>query len=155
MTLLGVLEDIEFFESRIPYTVDVMLTMDLGQPVDIAFNQRPDFYSDLDPATPSEFYDSDMDGQLTFTRLAYDQAAVVALIEPKSMDGESEGDGMLSAISQLFADHPFGMLFLMLLMLGSAIGAGFALNQRVRYDNVFLEEKEDAVAAELVLDADL
>ena len=149
-TLLGVIEDPEFFETRIPYTVDVMLTLDLGTPVDIAFEQRPDFYSDLDPASPSEFYDSDMDGQLTFTRLAYDQAAVVALIQPKAMEEDESSDGFFASIGDLFSNHPVAMLFLMLLMLGGAIGAGFALNQRVRYENVFLEPKEDVVEAELV-----
>ena len=149
-TLLGVIEDPEFFETRIPYTVDVMLTLDLGTPVDIAFEQRPDFYSDLDPASPSEFYDSDMDGQLTFTRLAYDQAAVVALIQPKAMDEDGSSGGFFASIGDLFSNHPVAMLFLMLLMLGGAIGAGFALNQRVRYENVFLEPKEDVVEAELV-----
>ena len=148
-TLLGVIEDPEFFETRIPYTVDVMLTLDLGTPVDIAFEQRPDFYSDLDPASPSEFYESDMDGQLTFTRLAYDQAAVVALIQPKAMDEDERSGGFFASIGDLFSNHPVGMLFLMLLMLGGAIGAGFALNQRVRYENVFLEPKEDVVEAEL------
>ena len=155
VTLLGVLEDIEFFESRIPYTVDVMLTLDLSQPVDIAFEQRPDFYSDLDPASPSDLYESDMDGQLTFTRMAYDQAAVVALISPKAMGGEEGSDGMLSAISDVFSNHPLGMTILMLLVLASAIGAGFALNQRVGYDNVLLYRKEDVVAADLVIDAEL
>jgi len=37
-------------------------------------------------------------------------------------------------------------------MLGGAIGAGFALNQRVRYENVFLEPKDDVVEAELMDD---
>ena len=71
ITMLGVLEDPEFFESRIPYTVDVLLTLDLSQPIDIAFEQRPDFYSDLDPAPPSDDYNSENDGKLTFTRLVY------------------------------------------------------------------------------------
>ena len=55
-----------------------MLTMDLSQPVNIEFEQRPDFYSDLNPTTPSEEYENDMDGMLTFTRTAYDQATVVS-----------------------------------------------------------------------------
>ena len=88
VTLWGFLGDIEFFESRVPYTVDVMLTMDLSQPVDIQFEQRPDFYSDLNPTTPSDDYEEDMDGMLTFTRSAYDQATVVSLIQPKAMGGE-------------------------------------------------------------------
>ena len=65
-TFLGILNDAEFFESRIPYTVDVTLTLDLSQPVDISIEQRPDFYSDLDPAAPSNDYNSESDGMLTF-----------------------------------------------------------------------------------------
>ena len=61
-TLFGFIEDPEFFESRIPYTVDVILTLDVTEPRDIAFEQKPDYYSDLDPATPSENYDASMDG---------------------------------------------------------------------------------------------
>ena len=57
--------------------------MDMNEPVDIAFEQKTDFYSDLDPTTPSEDYDSSMDGMLTFTRAVYDQQAVVRLIKPK------------------------------------------------------------------------
>ena len=67
ITLFGFIEDIEFFESRVPYTVDVMLTLDLSESVDIQFEQRPDFYTDLNPTTPSEMYDDSMDGMLTLS----------------------------------------------------------------------------------------
>ena len=56
-SFLGVFEDPEFFEASIPYTVDVALTLDLSSPVDITIPQRPDFYSDLDPTTPSDAWD--------------------------------------------------------------------------------------------------
>ena len=49
-------------------------------------SSKSDFYSDLDPATPSENYDASMDGMLTFTRNVYDQQAVVELIKPKVME---------------------------------------------------------------------
>ena len=107
MTLWGFLGDIEFFESRVPYTVDVMLTMDLSQPVDIQFEQRPDFYSDLNPTTPSDDYEEDMDGMLTFTRSAYDQATVVSLIQPKAMGSDGgESSGFLSSIGSLILTIP-------------------------------------------------
>ena len=38
MTLFGIIEDPEFFESRIPYTVDVILTLDVSDE-DIAFTK--------------------------------------------------------------------------------------------------------------------
>ena len=143
VTLFGILDDPEFFESHIPYTVDVMLTLDLVSPVDIAFEQRPDFYSDLDPAPPSEDYDDSMDGMLTFTRLAYDQQTVVGLIQPKATGDDGESDGFFSSLGDLLADHPFAVMFFMLLILLGAGGAGYALRERKDY------------AVDLVLDAEL
>ena len=143
VTLFGILDDPEFFESHIPYTVDVMLTLDLVSPVDIAFEQRPDFYSDLDPAPPSEDYDDSMDGMLTFTRLAYDQQTVVGLIQPKATGDDGESDGFFSSLGDLLADHPFAVMFFMLLILLGAGGTGYALRERKDY------------AVDLVLDAEL
>jgi len=143
VTLFGILDDPEFFESHIPYTVDVMLTLDLASPVDIAFEQRPDFYSDLDPAPPSDDYDDSMDGMLTFTRLAYDQQTVVGLIQPKATGDDGESDGFFSSLGDLLADHPFAVMFFMLLILLGAGGAGYALRERKEY------------AVDLVLDAEI
>ena len=143
VTLFGILDDPEFFESHIPYTVDVMLTLDLVSPVDIAFEQRPDFYSDLDPAPPSEDYDDSMDGMLTFTRLAYDQQTVVGLIQPKATGDGGDSDGFFSSLGDLLADHPFAVMFFMLLILLGAGGAGYALRERKEY------------AVDLVLDAEI
>ena len=122
ITLFGVIEDPEFFESRIPYTVDVILTLDLSQPIDIAFEQRPDFYSDLDPASPSDVYDPDYDGRLTFTRLVYDQSAVVALIKPKVTATDSTDEGFLSALASLYSDYPLAMSFLSLILIAGLVG---------------------------------
>jgi len=143
VTLFGILDDPEFFESHIPYTVDVMLTLDLVSPVDIAFEQRPDFYSDLDPAPPSEDYDDSMDGMLTFTRLAYDQQTVVGLIQPKATGDDGGSNGFISSLGDLLADHPFAVMFFMLLILLGAGGAGYALRERKDY------------AVDLVLDAEI
>ena len=96
-----------------------MLTMDLSQPVDIQFEQRPDFYTDLNPTTLDD-YEEDMDGMLTFTRSAYDQATVVSLIQPKEMGGETESDGFFSSLGSLIADHPFAVIFSLLMLLGAA-----------------------------------
>ncbi len=143
VTLFGILDDPEFFESHIPYTVDVMLTLDLASPVDIAFEQRPDFYSDLDPAPPSDDYDDSMDGMLTFTRLAYDQQTVVGLIQPKATGDDGNSDGFFTSLGDLLADHPFAVMFFMLLILLGAGGAGYALRERKEY------------AVDLVLDAEI
>ena len=140
VTLWGFLGDIEFFESRVPYTVDVMLTMDLTQPVNIEFEQRPDFYSDLNPTTPSDDYDNSMDGMLTFTRQAYDQATVVSLIKPKDM-GTDAGDsaGFFSSLGGLIADHPLAVIFSLLMLLGAAGTAGYAVRLQTK------EDVEDAI----------
>ena len=153
ITLFGVIEDPEFFESRIPYTVDVLLTLDLSQPIDIAFEQRPDFYSDLDPALPSEVYDSDNDGKLTFTRLVYDQAAVVALIKPKDMGGEEDKEGFLSSLTGIYTDYPLAMSFLSLILVVALVGLGYTLkesNNRVILSNK--EYNDDVLEAEMAED---
>ena len=147
VTLWGFFNDIEFFESRIPYTVDVMLTMDLSQPVNVEYEQRPDFYSDLNPTTPSDEYDESMDGMLTFTRPAYDQATVVSLIQPKSMsDGTSSSDGFFSTLGEIIADHPFAVIFSLLMLIGAAGTVGYAVRLQTEddiEDAVLVAELED------------
>ena len=124
-TFLGLLNDPEFFESRIPYTVDVTLTLDLSEPVDISIEQRPDFYSDLDPALPSDSYDSDNDGMLTFTRPVYDQQAVALLIQPKVVESTDDKDGFFSAFSDLFSNYFGTASFFFLFVILSALGIGY------------------------------
>ena len=153
ITLFGVIEDPEFFESRIPYTVDVLLTLDLSQPVDIAFEQRPDFYSDLDPASPSEVYDSDNDGKLTFTRLVYDQSAIVALIKPKDMGGEEDNEGLFSSLTSMYTEYPLAMSFLSLMLVVALVGLGYSLKES--NNRVLLSSKEyedDVLEAEIAQD---
>ena len=127
VTLFGFLEDIEFFESRVPYTVDVMLTFDLSQPVNVDFEQRPDFYSDLNPAPPSETYNPMMDGMLTFTRDAYDQQTVVLLIEPKVDSTNEESDGLFSTLGEIFTQNPLVMSLILLLVILVAAGIGYTM----------------------------
>ena len=147
ITVFGFIEDIEFFESRIPYTVDVMLTLDLSQPVDIQFDQRPDFYSDLNPATPSDMYDSSMDGMLTFTKPAYDQAGVISLIKPKASNNGDSDEGLFSSIAQLFSDNPVTIFFILVLILLAAGGAGYSMrNEKEEIQMATLaDESEDEV----------
>ena len=137
VTLWGFLDDPEFFESHIPYTVDVMLTLDLTTPVNIEFDQRPDFYSDLDPAPPSEDYDSSMDGMLTFTRPAYDQQTVVSLIQPLPTGSEEEATGFFATLFEFAGDYTFGFLFLLLVLFGVAGSAGYAVRLRNEEDKAY------------------
>ena len=128
MTLFGVIEDLNSSNPRIPYTVDVILTMDMNEPVDIAFEQKTDFYSDLDPTTPSEDYDSSMDGMLTCTRAVYDQQAVVELITPKVSEDDKESEGFFAALGDIFSNYAFMSSMLVLFML-IAGGVGYMIIQ--------------------------
>ena len=146
VTLFGLLDDPEFFESRIPYTVDVMLTLDLSSPVDISFEQRPDFYSDLDPAPPSDDYDTSMDGMLTFTRPAYDQQTVVSLIQPKVSVDDDDSDGFFSSLGKFIGDYTFAVLLSIILMLGAAGTIGYTVRLKVEedaLDAIVLKEYEE------------
>ena len=126
-TIFGILSDPEFFESSIPYTVDVTLTLDVSQPVDISIEQRPDFYSDLDPATPSDDYDSEYDGMLTFTRPVYDQQAIGALIQPKVVSTDDVEGGFFADLGELFSNYFGAASFFFLFMLLAALGTGYVL----------------------------
>ena len=124
------MEDIEFFESRVPYTVDVMLTFDLSQPVNVNYEQRPDFYSDLNPAPASDMYNPMMDGMLTFTRDAYDQQTIVSLIEPKVDSTNEEKKGLFSSLGEIFTQNPLVMTVILLLVILGAGGIGYAMKNR-------------------------
>ena len=144
-TFFGVINDPEFFESRIPYTVDVTLTLDLSQPVDISIEQRPDFYSDLDPAAPSDAYDSDYDGMLTFTRPVYDQQAVVALIMPKETMSDDSDDGFFSALGSLFSNYFGAASFFFLFVLFCALGIGYMVrSSRIDEPKMLIPSSVDA-----------
>ena len=150
-TLFGFIEDPEFFESRIPYTVDVILTLDVTEPRDIAFEQKPDFYSDLDPATPSENYDASMDGMLTFTRNVYDQQAVVELIKPKVIEEDDSADGFFSALGDIFSDYGFAMSSMIILFMLIAGGVGYQISTR-RKGVEMVDRETSTVDAELIED---
>ena len=142
ITLFGFLEDIEFFESRVPYTVDVMLTLDLSNPIDIQFEQRTGFYSDLNPTTPSDMYDESMDGMLTFTKPAYDQAGIISLIEPKVPVADDNSDGFFASIAQLFTDNPITLTFILLLILLVVVGTAYATRDEEEILTAILEDDE-------------
>ena len=144
VTLFGFLEDIEFFESRVPYTVDVMLTFDLSQPVNVDFEQRPDFYSDLNPAPPSETYNPMMDGMLTFTRDAYDQQTIVSLIEPKVDSTNEESGGLFTTLSEIFTQNPLIMSLIFLLVILVAGGIGYTMrNPKEKIQMAILADEID------------
>ena len=151
VVLWGFLDDPEFFEASIPYTVDVVLTLDLSEPRDIAFEQRSGTYTDLDPTTPSAGYNSEMDGRLTFTRPVFDQEAVATLAAGLIADAEEgDDDGFFSALFSVFTEHAGASLMLLVLMLVGAVGAGYALSaSRIDAPRLLPPTKEDVVDAEL------
>ena len=147
MTFLGVIGDPEFFESSIPYTVDVMLTLDLSEERIIEFEQKPDFYSDLDPTSPSDEYNDDMEGMLIFRRTVYDQHTIMGMITEKSMDDDDDARGL----SSFFGSNPVVSVLLLLILISISIGAGYLISaSRVDGPKLLNEEDEEIIQAELL-----
>ena len=146
MTFLGIAEDTEFFESSIPYTVDVVLTLDLSSPVVVELPQKPDYYSDLDPTTPSDAWDDSFTGNLIFIRDVYDQPAVIEQIQPKLQEDESP-DSFFGALSDILQEYTFASLFSIIFLILALLGVG-NFTQRIRVQKPLLLE-EDILDAEL------
>tara|TARA_B110000444_G_scaffold60463_1_gene56416 strand:- start:59581 stop:62109 length:2529 start_codon:yes stop_codon:yes gene_type:complete len=145
-TLFGIADDPEFFESSIPYTVDVVLTLDLSTPVDISIPHRPDFYSDLDPTTPSDAWDDSFIGQLTFTREAYNQESLMMEIVPKVVQEEST-EGFFSDLSSVFAEYKGVTALMLVFFLLCGLGASYTLY------NINPDRPEDGDTIDAELDA--
>ena len=78
LPVTGVLTGSEFMEPRVPYTFDVLLTLDVSQEWMFEVPLRFDGYSDLDPAPPSDFYDEDSSFDLIMVRPIYDESKIPA-----------------------------------------------------------------------------
>ena len=65
-------------EPRVPYTFDVLLTLDVSVERVFEVPLRFDGYSDLDPAHPSDFYDADTAFDLVMVRPVYDETLIPA-----------------------------------------------------------------------------
>ncbi len=149
VTVWGAVQDSEFFESSVPYTVDVVLTLDLSEPRDIAFDQRPGSYSDLDPTSPSSGYTSDMDGRLTFTRGVFDQAAVAALATGLIEDATSEEEvGFFGALADLIITYTGSSFVALMLVILLALGVS-TLVRNARIDTPILLKSDDPMDAVL------
>ena len=59
LPITGILTGSEFMEPRVPYTFDVLLTLDVSEERIFDVPLRFDGYSDLDPAPPSDFFDEE------------------------------------------------------------------------------------------------
>ena len=85
LPITGIITGSEFMEPRVPYTYDVLLTLDVTEERVFEVPLRTDGYSDLDPATPSDFYDPDVAKNLVMVRPVYDES----LIPPYSQEQKS------------------------------------------------------------------
>ena len=85
LPITGIITGSEFMEPRVPYTYDVLLTLDVTEERVFEVPLRTDGYSDLDPATPSDFYDPDEAKNLVMVRPVYDES----LIPPYSQEQKS------------------------------------------------------------------
>ncbi len=85
LPITGIITGSEFMEPRVPYTYDVLLTLDVTEERVFEVPLRTDGYSDLDPATPSDFYDLDEAKNLVMVRPVYDES----LIPPYSQEQKS------------------------------------------------------------------
>jgi len=107
--------DDEFYEPLFAYTVDVALTFDLSQDWEIEIPERPDFYSDLDPAPASSFNPDG--GRIIMIRNVYDESAIIPLnAEPPIT--------ILSDISMV-------TVLTLTVVLLSLLGAAFHIGQRM------------------------
>ena len=63
-------------EPRVPYTFDVLLTLDVSEERTFEVPLRFDGYSDLDPAPPSDFFDEESSFDLVMVRPVYDESKI-------------------------------------------------------------------------------
>ena len=107
----------EFMEPRVPYTGDVLLKLDISEPIYIEFEQRLDGYTDLDPAIPSSDYDSSHEGNLIYIRPVYDQSKIPMWDRELSTHSESE--------------FPIGLLTLALIITLILVGSAIAVRNKI------------------------
>ena len=119
LPITGIITGSEFMEPRVPYTYDVLLTLDVTEERVFEVPLRTDGYSDLDPATPSDFYDPDEAKNLVMVRPVYDES----LIPPYSQEQKS------------FSKSPSSLPLIMgigtaLLIIGLGVSAVWLRNNR-------------------------
>ena len=89
LPITGIITGSEFIEPRVPYTYDVLLTLDVSEQRTFEVPIRSDGYSDLDPAPPSDFYDSSTAIDLLMIRPVYDEALIPMYKEEVAVQGEA------------------------------------------------------------------
>ncbi|MBP12737.1 MAG: hypothetical protein CMA71_04285 [Euryarchaeota archaeon] len=89
LPITGIITGSEFIEPRVPYTYDVLLTLDVSEQRIFEVPIRSDGYSDLDPASPSDFYDSSTAIDLLMIRPVYDEALIPMYDTDVTVQGEA------------------------------------------------------------------
>ncbi|MEC7704750.1 MAG: hypothetical protein VX906_05860, partial [Candidatus Thermoplasmatota archaeon] len=121
-----VLSGSEFAEPRVPYTVDVLLKLDISEPLFIEFEQRLDGYTDLDPAIPSSDYDPKFAGNLVYIRPVYDESRIPIWQQEITVHSGS--------------DMPIGLITLGILITLILVGSAIAIRNKLEYPEVELTE---------------
>ncbi len=89
LPITGIMTGSEFVEPRVPYTYDVLLTLDVTEERVFDVPLRTDGYSDLDPATPSDFYDPDDAKNLVMVRPVYDESLIPSYTQEQKSTSKS------------------------------------------------------------------
>tara|TARA_B100000287_G_scaffold68732_1_gene60337 strand:- start:1267 stop:3708 length:2442 start_codon:yes stop_codon:yes gene_type:complete len=76
LPITSIITGSEFMEPRVPYTFDVLLTLDVSEEQVVEVPLRYDGYSDLDPAAPSDLYDPSTSSDLIMIRPVYDESMI-------------------------------------------------------------------------------
>ena len=119
LPITGIMTGSEFVEPRVPYTYDVLLTLDVTEERVFDVPLRTDGYSDLDPATPSDFYDPDDAKNLVMVRPVYDESLIPSYTqEQKSISKSSSSLPLIMGIGAT------------LLLIGLGISAVWLRNNR-------------------------
>ena len=95
LPITGVLTGSEFMEPRVPYTFDVLLTLDVSEQRTFEVPLRFDGYSDLDPAPPSDFFEEDSSFDLVMVRPIYDESKIPAFNADNSPIIEKSANSIL------------------------------------------------------------
>ena len=130
LPVTGVLSGSEFMEPRVPYTFDVLLTLDVSKQQTLEVPLRYDGYSDLDPAQPSDLYDPDSSFDLLMVRPVYDESMIPPYEENSAISAKAK-----SAILPVVA---FGTTFF---LLASLVGLFLWMRELGRYEDEALESE--------------
>ena len=130
LPVTGVLSGSEFMEPRVPYTFDVLLTLDVSKQQTLEVPLRYDGYSDLDPAQPSDLYDPDSSFDLLMVRPVYDESMIPPYEENTAISAKAK-----SAILPVVA---FGTTFF---LLASLVGLFLWMRELGRYEDEALESE--------------